>query len=178
MVQSFYRRPDFGRKENAMCRKLLSNAVVIAVGLMTLSPGVAGAEERPMKGMWAGNASLKPADQPYYAINNETGVGEATHLGKFTLIGVETVYVKFFPQFVSVEGAFTMTGADGDQVFVKYRTTGGINKEGSLDIIGTYCIVGGTGRFAGATGQGELRAVAFLSEGLPFIGFMDGVIDY
>jgi hypothetical protein len=165
-----------------MCRKLFSKAVVIAaalaVGAMTLSPGAAGAEERPMKGMWTGNANLSPTDDPDYLINKETGAGEATHLGKFTLVGVETVYVKDFPQFISVEGAFTMTGADGDQVFVEYSTTGGINEEGSLDIIGTYYIVGGTGRFAGATGEGELRAIAFLSEGLPFLGFMDGTIDY
>ena len=162
-----------------MCRVLLSRAVVI---LALLAPGamlqVAGAEERAMKGMWAGNAKLTPTDDPDYVTNNETAVGEATHLGKFAMTSVETVYVKYFPDFISVEGKFTMTSADGDKLFGTYCTTGGINEEGSLDIIGTYRIVGGTGRFAGATGQGELRAVAFLSEGLPFLGFMDGTIDY
>lgn len=162
-----------------MYRMLLRRAVVILAALSAgAMPGVSGAEERAMKGMWAGNALLKPTENPDYLTNNETGVGEATHLGKFALTSVETIYVKFFPEFISVEGEFTMTGADGDKIFGRYTTTGGINKEGSLDIIGTYCIVGGTGRFAGATGQGELRAVAFLSEELPFLGFMDGTIDF
>lgn len=166
-----------------MYRMLLSRAVVIlavlAVGTMTLSPGAAGAEERPMKGFWAGKAELRPdPENDDYALNHETGAGTATHLGKFTLVGDEKIYMEFFPQFVSVEGKFTMTAANGDQLDVKYSTIGGINDEGSIDIIGTYTIAGGTGQFKGATGQGVLRATAFLSEGFPFIGSMDGTIDY
>ena len=132
-----------------------------------------------MKGMWAGNANLEQDNEdPDYALNHETGAGTATHLGKFTLVGDERIYMKFFPKFVSVEGRFTMTAANGDQVVVDYSTTGGINEKGSLDIIGVYRIVCGTGQFKGATGQGILRAEAFLSEGFPFIGSMDGIIDY
>jgi hypothetical protein len=50
--------------------------------------------------------------------------------------------------------------------------------DGNLEIVGTFTFTGGTGRFAGATGGGDLVATAFLSEGLPFIGSYDGRIDY
>src|SRR5262245_53383368 len=99
-------------------------AAVLAVTTMTLLPGAAGAEERPMIGIWKGNAHVKPADEPDYLINNETGAGVATNLHKFSWSSVEKVYAKFFPQFISVEGEFTMTALNGDTVFGTYSTTG------------------------------------------------------
>jgi hypothetical protein len=37
---------------------------------------------------------------------------------------------------------------------------------------------GGTGRFVDASGSGEIDAIAFLAPGLPFVGTIEGTIDY
>ena len=45
-------------------------------------------------------------------------------------------------------------------------------------ISGNYESTGGTGRFAGATGSGDIDAVGLLTSGLPVTGTMNGTIDY
>jgi hypothetical protein len=125
-----------------------------------------------------GNANLGPGDRPGYALNEETGQGQATHLGLFTWYSLEEVYIVNFPPHVDVTGTFTMTAADGDLLCGEYTTSGDLNAAGELIIVGTFTIPGGTGRFVGATGGGNLFATAFFSEGMPFIGMFDGVIDY
>jgi hypothetical protein len=45
-------------------------------------------------------------------------------------------------------------------------------------IHGNYQFTGGTGRFADATGSGDIDAIAFLAPGLPFEGTFTGTINY
>ena len=167
---------------NVFARLLALSAILVLTG-MALSPGAAAAEERPFKAMWTGNAHLKPIVFPTLWLNEETGEGEATHLGLFTWESVEVVTFITNPdgvvESVAVDGkSFTMTAANGDKVFGTYSTEGFPNKAGDLIIHGTFTITGGTGRFAGATGGGDLFAIAFFSEGLPFIGLYEGTIDF
>src|SRR5262245_16989767 len=105
MVSS-YRRPQLRTKEIVMFRNLLSRVLAIsalfAVSVMALSPGVVVAEERPFKANWTGNASLSPTEIPWIMRNDETGQGEATHLGLFTWASVEYVNFIDFPPKVTV----------------------------------------------------------------------------
>jgi len=153
---------------------------VVLLGILALAaiPAIAVAEERPFMARWEGNAHLSPTEIPWIQRNDETGEGEATHLGRFTWASVEFVDFREFPPKVSVTGTFTMTAADGDQLFGKYTTVGMANDEGNLDILGCFCFTGGTGRFAGATGGGLLKATAFFAPGLPFEGEYLGTINY
>lgn len=82
------------------------------------------------------------------------GTGEATHLGRFEVIQTQCA-VQFFPAtdppFVNFDLRSTLTGADGDQIFVHGPfastpfTPPAVPRQ-------TFEIVGGTGRFEGASG--------------------------
>ena len=132
----------------------------------------------PFKATIDGNAHLSPTKLLWLQRNDETGEGEATGLGGFAWASVEFVDFRKFPPKVSVVAAFTMTFADGDKLFGAYITTGIANEVGNLDIHGVFVFTGGTGRFNGATGGGELTATAFFAPGLPFESEWLGTIDY
>jgi len=158
--------------------RFLAITAALTLGTIATSCGLAVAEERPFMAAWTGNANLSPTDDPLIMRNDETGEGEATHLGRFTWASVEFVDFSNFPPRVAVKGTFTMTAAEGDQLFGKYKTVGLANDDGNLDILGVFRFTGGTGRFADATGGGQLKATAFFAPGLPFEGEFLGAIDY
>lgn len=157
---------------------LLALTVAFAVGGMTLSPAVARANDRPFKASLTGNAHLSPTDDPLVQRNDETGAGKATHLGRFTWEDVEYADFGAIPGGVAVVATFTMTAANGDRLFGKFTSTGELADATTLVIHGTFEFTGGTGRFADATGGGDIDARAFLSPGLPFQGTLKGSIDY
>lgn len=161
-----------------LVRTVLTLAVTLFLGAVTTTDNSAIAEDRPFVARVAGNAHLSETGDPCVLRNDETGEGEATHLGRFTWGSVEFVDFCSVPGGVSVEAAFIMTAADGDQLFGIYKTVGLVDESGNLDIHGTFEFTGGTGRFTDATGSGDLEALAFLSPGLPFIGHFEGTIDY
>jgi hypothetical protein len=158
--------------------RALAIAAVFAIDAKTVSPSALAAEERPFSATLSGNAHLSPTEVPWIVRNDETGVGEATHLGRFTWASVEFVDFSGFPPQVAVQGTFTMTAANGDQLYGTYSTIGIPDEAGDLVIHGSYQFAGGTGRFAAATGSGDLDAVASLAPGLPFIGMFSGTINF
>lgn len=107
------------------------------------------AAERPFALSGTGVATLIVNEQgmPIGAI--PTGSGTATHLGQWTVTG----NVKYTPDANGVlhsSGDATITAANGDKVQIQI--------EGILDPVvvmdqGIFHIVGGTGRFEGATGD-------------------------
>ncbi len=107
------------------------------------------AAERPFALSGTGVATLitNEAGMPIGAI--PTGSGTATHLGQWTVTG----NVKYTPDANGVlhsSGDATITAANGDKVQIQI--------EGVLDPVagmdqGLFHIVGGTGRFEGATGD-------------------------
>jgi hypothetical protein len=139
----------------------------------------AAAEELPFTAQLDGNAHLSPTDVPWIIRNDETGDGEATHLGQFTFESVEFVDFSRFPAFVSVNGAFRMTAANGDRLDGTYTTVGILDfATDNLMVQGQFRITGGTGRYANASGGGDLSAIASLGPGLPFTGRYNGNIKY
>ena len=161
----------------SMC-KFLAITAALFMAALALAPDSAAAGERPFKARWTGNANLSETEIPWIMRNDETGEGQATHLGRFTWASVEFVNFIGFPPQVTVEGTFTMTAANGDRLFGEYTTVGLANAEGNLDILGVFRFTGGTGRFEDATGGGLLQATAFFAPGLPFEGSYRGTIDY
>jgi hypothetical protein len=160
------------------CWNVLAIAAVLSAAAITLIPGSAAARDRPFTAALNGNANLSPTDDPCVMRNDETAEGRATHLGRFTLKSVEFVDFCSVPGGVAVEGKFTMTAANGDKLFGEVQTTGFPDEDGNLVIHGRYRFVGGTGRFAGATGCGDVDVLASLAPGLPFTGMFKGSIDY
>ena len=74
------------------------------------------------------------------------GTGNATHLGRFTLSADFTVTAG------NATGTATWTAANGDQIFVNVVGHGDIVVFPTVSIAERHSIVGGTGRFADASG--------------------------
>lgn len=143
-----------------------------------LSAGIAVGGERPFKAELTGNAHLSPTDVPWILRNDETGQGTATHLGNFTWNDVEYADFAEIPGGVAVVATFTMTAANGDLLYGEFTSTGYFADASTLVIHGSYRFTGGTGRFTGAAGSGDIDAVAYLAPGLPFAGTFAGIIDF
>ena len=107
------------------------------------------AAERPFALSGTGVATLitNEAGMPIGAI--PTGSGTATHLGQWTVTG----NVKYTPDANGVlhsSGDATITAANGDKVQIQIE--GILDPAAGMDQ-GIFHIVGGTGRFEGATGD-------------------------
>src|SRR6266436_3080832 len=153
-----------------MSCKSMQNVLVAVASFAAFAiadaPNAAAAE--PFKATLTGNAHPDFTHFPVVT-NEETGVGEATHLGRF--IWEDEEVAVFAPDGTfTVEGTFTMTAANGDQIFGEFTTTGYINGDGNLVIHGNYEFTGGTGRFADVSGSGELDAVGGGPPDSPFSG--------
>ena len=107
---------------------------------------------------------------------NFTGTSQMLHMGRSSQAGTLSLGAPT-PNGLPGNGTVTITAANGDTVTFTY--TGFLNPytgEGS----GPLKIVGGTGRFAGATGVGSFYAVIDLTtpvnQGMTVL--LDGVINY
>jgi hypothetical protein len=100
-------------------------------------------------------AVLAPCD-PSHVCVSITGTGEAAHLGKISEAALFTIDPASVPApgCNSNTGTMTFTGANGDGIILALRgincqitPTTGLAQE-------SYVVIGGTGRFSGATGSG------------------------
>ena len=97
-----------------------------------------------------------PAD--YVPIAFE-GTGHLTQLGRVTIAGNDCVL--FTPPTARIaDGVLTITGANGDQLFAEIEGSEVLpTPEVPGTVEGTFVIVGGTGRFDGATGGGRFSGI-------------------
>jgi hypothetical protein len=123
----------------------LALAVLAVVGLA----GPALAEDQvPFKGRFAGDVTVTGAP-PILSADVEGG-GTATHLGRITVDIPHCVDVRTR----TAAGYYEFTAANGDTVYAKFTGTATPTATpGVLYIEETATILGGTGRFAGATGS-------------------------
>lgn len=114
-------------------------------------------------------------------IANWSGVGTSNHTGLITAFGSDCDRINLATgALVYGDGVITEYGANGDYIYGTY--TNGHGFLGGV-IADDWTIVGGTGRFTGATGQGTetfnlLAPPSFTGEPLPFINPWDGWISY
>jgi hypothetical protein len=96
---------------------------------------------------------------PFFYIS-VTGQGNASHLGATSavtdnqIVNVETG---------SATATYTLTGANGDTVILEmvFQTT--FLPNNAVTFEGDYTVTGGTGRFYGATGSGNLAGSAIVT---------------
>jgi hypothetical protein len=140
-----------------------AGALLVATVLLAL-PDRASAGERPH--FLRGTAQfVSPTDF--------VGSGEATHLGRYTEAGSAQFSPTADPTVLRVDAWTVLTAANGDQLFETVT--------GELDLLtgaitATVTYVGGTGRFADASGSAALSA-QMLPGGAIAVA-VEGTIDY
>lgn len=157
----------------------LTRNVLLAAGVLALAlPGVASADSPglPFVVLLAGNANPTPTDDPCILTNTETGTGQSAALGEFTWASTEVVDLCANGN-ADVDGQFTLTSANGDQLTGSYRTSAHLDMQsGVITAVGRYKVTGGTGAFAGAKGKGVIAASGSLAPPFGFDGGLFGSI--
>jgi len=118
------------------------------------------------------SGTLKAKETVTDGLNRLTGTGEATHLGRFTLLSEFTVIP---PPVSTASGTATWTAANGDEIFTTV-TGQAVVTFPTAAIVETHTITGGTGRFVKASGTLVVeRSLDLLS--LESSGSIAGTID-
>jgi hypothetical protein len=147
-------------------------ASVLAALILNV-PATAG-EDVPFKARLAGIITDLGADPVRNVVYlHGVGKGQATHLGSFTVDVTREIDLTGGPG----RGIWVCTAANGDMLLLVGAGGGGT---GPNTAAGTLRIVGGTGRFQGATGLLQL-AITFAiapptSEPNPFTAVLEGTI--
>ena len=117
--------------------------------VLGLASSARAGEQVPFKGGLAGVVTHTPVDpQTDYVVVDATGT--ATHLGEFELS---------VPHFVdtptrTAAGYYEFTAANGDKLYADFTGQATpTSTPGVIAIVETATITGGTGRFAGASGN-------------------------
>ncbi len=136
------------KKEQTMKQRLYWFSVLAAfLAALSLSgPAMAAGKQVPFKGRSSGVVTVTNVSYPFVT-TRVVGEGEATHLGHFTLTAEAVVDVSLPGG--PAAGSWTLTAANGDQLYVTFVAYGIDPTHGH----GDFTIVGGTGRFQGATGS-------------------------
>jgi hypothetical protein len=119
-----------------------------------------GGTDLPFHGRYTSQTSAvvncPPTCPPTTLVISGTAAGNATHLGRFTATSVDSVNIAT----TQSTGTFNLTAANGDRIFTTTvgQETGFQPPNVSL-VTHTATIVGGTGRFAGATGTFTVKFV-------------------
>ena len=152
-------------------RSLLSVVSTAAVLFASTAPAWADdvdgkAKSLPFKADLVIAETLAAGNLNCDAIGIITGSGYATHLGKVTLSSYDCINFTSPTAFIfqMLQGMkVVLTAANGDQLFATYRGSATPQPGGVLLLSGTFSFMGGTGRFARATGTGTLDGVEDIS---------------
>ena len=132
---------------------------LLSTCLVVTAPAAAGERKEPklvpFRGTAAGTYEVQPP--PPNVIITATGVGQATHLGRFSFLIRNTVTPVATPRpgcVTSTTETFTatLTAANGDTLTLVGTGTGCQNPP-TVAVVDTATVTGGTGRFEGATGD-------------------------
>jgi hypothetical protein len=152
-----------------------ASLVLALLAVLGLAGPVAAGEQVPFKGSFAGVAILRLV--PPIAFGDVNATGNATHLGRFTLAIPHTVNLTPPPPFTAA-GFYQFVAANGDTLSASF--TGQVNPiPGGNAAVEIATIIGGTGRFAGATGgfTGEHVVLVDPATGIrTIIGSFEGTI--
>lgn len=168
-----------------MYRLMRTIAVIAIAGLMVVAATVpaasAGSADRPFRGWIAGGGTVVPdASCPRGLRTVVWGSGEVAHLGWTTMTGTHCQ-----PGLGedAVGGVQTFVAANGDTIEMTYTATVEPFEpvEGALmEGPGQTIITGGTGRFAGASGEfvAYMRGILHFTAPMVLSWTLDGEISY
>jgi hypothetical protein len=118
----------------------------------------AAAAERPISGRCA--TTFDPPPFPLPAVHQQTDIGTCvvSHLGRVDYIAVQTIDFAAGTQ----SGERTFTAPNGDVLHAFGSGSSSPAGPGRIAFTATFVFTGGTGRFAGATGEARVSGVADL----------------
>ena len=116
----------------------------------------AAAQSVPYKEKGAGHIDALYFLSPTIAVQEWSGGGLASHLGKYTQSGMHAIDLTTG----AISGRFTTTAAEGATITGHYDGYIVLNPDGSVGYFVTAHWDVGTGRLAGVTGVGTVVAVA------------------
>lgn len=156
-----------------MTRSTCSAAFALAaLAVLNFGGPVAAGEQVPFNGTLEGSFTASPAPPP--EINRQLdATGNATQLGNFTYDFPHSVDRSVMP--ATGVGISTFTAANGDQVFALIYGVATLFSSGVLLGIEEGMILGGTGRFEGATGSFVIERLID-TVNLTTIGAFEGTI--
>lgn len=105
-----------------------------------------------------------------------TGYGQATHLGQGTFVALSTLNLTTAPPF-TLGGTATFNAANGDSFYTSFSGTATPMVDGTMAVVMTHEVTGGTGRFTNASGTFTGEATGSLTNPEGFITY-DGYISY
>jgi hypothetical protein len=145
-----HKSQTFALKEKKVMTHFLKSRILVLTATLLVAAIAVGATERPFAGSGSGIAVMSvDADGIPSAV--VTGSGNATHLGMFTNAGKVVFHPDASnPNLAHPSGAVTFVAANGDKLEA-------VIEGGTVDLTtgfgdGDFRFIGGTGRFANATG--------------------------
>jgi hypothetical protein len=149
-----------------MIRGIKRRPILVIAGLTLAFGGIApvgvGASAAvPFRGWDSGGFSLPGTCAGGVTVDID-GAGRATHLGRYEYSALEC----FNPDAGTFAGVATITAADGATLSGHYAgTVAGTTDPNVISYSESFVIDGGTGRFAGASGQLAVDGLANLATG-------------
>ncbi len=105
-----------------------------------------------------------------------TGTGHATHLGQGTFVALSTLNLTTAPPF-TLGGTATFNAANGDSFYTSFSGTATPLEDGTMSVVMTHEVTGGTGRFKDAGGMFTGETIGSLTNPEGVITY-DGYINY
>lgn len=147
-------------------------AALVAASVVAVAPARAD-QMVPFRGTWTGQTDSAELVAPDVVLVVASGSGQATHLGRFTMVSPHYTYLATF----GIEGTQIFTAANGDTITATIIGTLMPRPDGALEGTLTGTITGGTGRFEGATGTYDFHIVATpIPTGFASVATIDGTI--
>lgn len=151
-------------RNESIVRRLrnIAAAGLLPIALLSLAPA-ASADDGPWRPFRASvdvseTMTLNPLRcAATMALGETTGKGHATHMGRIALLATDCpVFVPGSPVIPVIDGRMEITAANGDKLFGVYNGSLTMVSATDANLNAAYSITGGTGRFAGASGSGQL----------------------
>jgi hypothetical protein len=165
--------------------RLLALAAALLLALAVAAPAAAADPDRPFKGASIGADTMgPPLDCPEWAQWRYTSDGWAnvTHLGRVTMHVTHCSAMTSQDGGVFGAGVLTLTAPNGDRLvlrdwgtFVVTWKGGPTPYDSTIDL--HWEVIGGTGRFADATGHGTGSGYGILADGRTSVTYR-GVLGY
>jgi hypothetical protein len=134
--------------------------VLTAIVLIAMAGPEAVTQAKPFKGLLEGSFTVTPVPPfpPQSVDVLVTATGRTTQLGRFTAVFPARVNISTVPS--TAVGTYTFTAANGDTLIADSIGQAVQVAPNLLYIVDNATIVGGTGRFAHASGEFVIRRLA------------------